>query len=129
MAFNYLDDERGQREKWTFQYTGAELAPRARAKAVALLAEERSIEQALADCQLLRDIVGNPFRPAVIDPAWLSWNDGLVQRLARRIYDERACDLYPILGDALEDARRTAGGPGAVPLAYCGQRRLPCQPG
>jgi hypothetical protein len=51
MAFHYLDDERGQREKWTFHYTGAELAPRARAKAIALLEEERSIEQALAACQ------------------------------------------------------------------------------
>lgn len=51
MAFHYLDDERGLRDKWTFQYTGAELAPRARAKAVSLLEEERSIERALAACQ------------------------------------------------------------------------------
>jgi hypothetical protein len=55
-------------------------------------------------CQLLRDIAGNPFRPVLIEPAWLTWRDGLVQRLARRIYDERASDLYPILADALEDA-------------------------
>ena len=51
MAFHYLDDESGQREKWTFRYSGAELAPKARAKAVALLEEERSIERALAACQ------------------------------------------------------------------------------
>src|SRR5262249_26484487 len=25
---------------------------------------------------LLRDLVGNPFRPAHLDPAWLAWNDG-----------------------------------------------------
>lgn len=51
MAFHYLEDERGLREKWTFQYTGAELAPRARAKAGVLLDEERGIERALAACQ------------------------------------------------------------------------------
>jgi hypothetical protein len=51
MAFHYLDDERGLREKWTFHYTGAELAPRARAKALALLEEERGIERAMAACQ------------------------------------------------------------------------------
>jgi hypothetical protein len=51
MAFHYLDDDRGQRDKWTFHYTGAELAPRARAKAIALLEEERSIERAMAACQ------------------------------------------------------------------------------
>ncbi|OWK41849.1 hypothetical protein [Fimbriiglobus ruber] len=51
MAFHYLDDERGLREKWTFHYTGADLAPRARAKAVALLEEERGIERAMAACQ------------------------------------------------------------------------------
>ena len=51
MGFHYLDDERGQRDKWAFHYTGAELAPRARAKAITLLLEERSIEQALAACQ------------------------------------------------------------------------------
>ncbi len=50
MAFVYLEGERGHREGWTFQYTGAELAPRARAKAVALLDEERGIERALATC-------------------------------------------------------------------------------
>lgn len=50
---------------------------------------------------LLRDIVGNPFRPATVDPAWLTAN---VVLLAQAIYDERAFDRLPILGDALEDA-------------------------
>lgn len=51
MAITYLDDERGLREKWTFRYTGHELAPRAKAKAAVLLDEERSIERALAACK------------------------------------------------------------------------------
>lgn len=61
---------------------------------------------------LLREIVGNPFRPVVLPPgpcshcgqplpahgqhihvpgpcSWLTWNDGLVPRLAQAAYDER----------------------------------------
>ena len=53
---------------------------------------------------LLREIFGNPFRPAVIDPYWRAWNDGAVIHLAQAIYDERAFDRLPILADALEDA-------------------------
>jgi hypothetical protein len=54
---------------------------------------------------LLRCIVGNPFRPVpVIDPCWLSWNNGTVSRLAQVIYEERAFDHLPILADALEEA-------------------------
>ena len=54
-----------------------------------------------AQCHLLRDIVGNPFRPVAIDPAWLTSN---VVSLAQTIYDERRFDHLPILGDALEEA-------------------------
>jgi hypothetical protein len=52
----------------------------------------------------LRDIVGNPFRPTAVEPAWLTWNGGMVTTLARTIYDEHAFDRLPILADALEDA-------------------------
>jgi hypothetical protein len=56
-------------------------------------------EQA-ARAVLLRDIFPFPAAPAA-DPAWLG---GAVQCLAQVIYDERAFDQLPILGDALEDA-------------------------
>jgi hypothetical protein len=49
----------------------------------------------------LRDIFGNPFRPVLLDPAWLS---STVKQLAQTIYEERAFDRLPVLGDALEDA-------------------------
>jgi hypothetical protein len=49
----------------------------------------------------LRDIVGNPFRPVAIDPAWRT---STVVGLATAIYAERAFDRLPILADALEDA-------------------------
>ncbi len=53
---------------------------------------------------ILRDIFGNPFRPAVLDPAWLRWRDGFIPQVAQSIYDERRFADLPILGDALEDA-------------------------
>jgi hypothetical protein len=53
---------------------------------------------------LVRDVYGNPFRPASVDPTWLAWNEGTVPRIAQAIYDERAFERMPILADALEDA-------------------------
>ena len=61
---------------------------------------------------LLRDIIGNPFRPVAVDPAWLT-SDVLL--LARGIYEERAFDRMPILADALQDA----GCDSADVLAHC----------
>jgi hypothetical protein len=52
---------------------------------------------------LLREIVG-PTPPPALEPAWLSWQDGQVAKLARVIYDERTFEQLPILADALEEA-------------------------
>jgi hypothetical protein len=68
-----------------------------------------------ARLEILRDLIGNPFRVIAVDPAWLRWNDGTVEKLARTIYDERAFDRMPILADALEDA----GCTDADILAHC----------
>jgi hypothetical protein len=57
-----------------------------------------------AQCHVLYDIVGNPFRPPQADPDWLAWNGGTVPRLAQIIYEGRAFDRVPVLADALEDA-------------------------
>jgi hypothetical protein len=55
--------------------------------------------------QLLRCVIANPFRPIpVVSPAWLTWHDGCVARMAQLIYDERRFDELPILADALEEA-------------------------
>jgi hypothetical protein len=54
---------------------------------------------------LLRDLFGPlPFHEVRIDPSWLVWNNGIVQRLAEGIYQERAFERMPVLGDALEEA-------------------------
>jgi len=89
-------------------YAAADTAPFAAANAAVSLWPEaaatydtyRALECAVQS-QLFRDIFGNPFRPAALDPAWRTET---VLALARGIYEERAFDRMPILADALQDA-------------------------
>ena len=69
----------------------------------------------LAQCRLVRELCGNPFRPVVVEPAWLRWHDRIVARMAQEIYDEQSFDDLPILADALEDA----GCDQAALLGHC----------
>jgi hypothetical protein len=73
--------------------------------------EAESEAELAAQADLLRDVVGNPFRPVAVDPAWLGWNGGIVPRLARAVYDNQPPDTgfldksrLLILADALEEA-------------------------
>jgi hypothetical protein len=68
-------------------------------KPAASAAATRTEVQTQAD--LLHEIVGNAFRPASLDSAWLT---PTVKQLAESIYEERGFDRLPILADALEDA-------------------------
>jgi hypothetical protein len=76
-------------------------------RATAEFQAERAIQ-----ANLLRDIFSNPFQPPPVrDPTWLTWNNGLVQRLAQVAYDDRLLPsglLDPthlaVLSDALLDA-------------------------
>jgi hypothetical protein len=63
-------------------------------------------------CELLRDIFGNPFRPVPFDPRWRT-TDAL--GLARGICEDRAFDRLPLLADALMDA----GCDSAALLDHC----------
>ena len=54
---------------------------------------------------LLRDIFGNPFRPAMFDPAWRT---STVVTLATQVYESRDFGAMPILADALQDAGCTS---------------------
>jgi hypothetical protein len=72
----------------------------------AALTAERS-----AQFHLLRDIVGNPFRPVSVSPSWLSGNASLPLKLAQALYEERHLPdgvldsvRMAVLADALEDA-------------------------
>ena len=56
-------------------------------------------------CQILRDIFGNPFHSVSLDPTWLT---ATVKEIASGIYADQAFDRLPILADALEDAGCTS---------------------
>ncbi len=70
-----------------------------------------------AQCELLREIFGNPFRAMRVDSACLHGNDGAVVVLAQRIWQEQTFEHMAILADALEDA----GCADADVLAHCRQ--------
>jgi hypothetical protein len=63
-------------------------------------------------CELLRDLCGPlPFRFVKVEPAWLSWGEGTVPRLAQAAYEERYLPSgeldskrLAVLADALEEA-------------------------
>src|SRR5262249_31217393 len=59
-------------------------------------------KQAQAD--LVREIMGNPFRRIELDAAWLGRSDAAVAKIAAVVYEEQAWDRLPILADALEEA-------------------------
>jgi hypothetical protein len=74
--------------------------------------------EAAVQSALLRDLFGNPFRPApAVEGAWLRWRDGVVPLLAEGAYDDRQMPegtLDParlaVVADALEDAGCTEAG-------------------
>jgi hypothetical protein len=65
---------------------------------------EAAAAESRAQCELLRDIIGNPFRPFHIDPCWLRWNNSAVAALVQVISENGQYGDLPYLGDALEDA-------------------------
>jgi hypothetical protein len=67
----------------------------------AALAVGHGGHERLSQVTLIRCTFGNPFHPVIIDPRWLT---STVVDLASAIYNEKAFDRMPILGDALMDA-------------------------
>jgi hypothetical protein len=96
---------------------GATTGP-ARASVLRTIGEGARLTQRDQQRALLRDVVGNPFRPAAVPAAWRDWNAGAVVHLAQAIYEERRFGDLPVLADALEDA----GCTDAEVLGHC--RRL-----
>jgi hypothetical protein len=68
--------------------------------------------ESAVQCELLRDLFGNPFRPAPeIRQDWFRWNDGAVATLTASAYEHRTLPAgslesgrLAVLADALEDA-------------------------
>jgi hypothetical protein len=78
-----------------------------------------------AEADLIRECLGDPFRPVRIARSWLTWGNGTIASLAAAIYADRAFDRLPILGDALEEA----GCDDTAILGHCrqaGQHVLGC---
>ncbi|MCI0461461.1 MAG: hypothetical protein L0Z62_31305 [Gemmataceae bacterium] len=68
-------------------------------------------------CELIREITGNSFRPTTFNPAWLCWDGETITKLALAAYDDRRLPegtLDParlaILADASEEAGCTDAG-------------------
>jgi len=65
---------------------------------------DRSRRELVRQASVLREVAGNPFRPAVVAPQWKAWHGDCLVELARDIYRMRAFHDLPLLGDVLEDA-------------------------
>lgn len=73
------------------------------------LRDQKEAERLLEECRrrlcdAIRDVLGNPYRPLTVKPAWLDANGGLARTIARGIDAEGRFDEVPVLADALEDA-------------------------
>ncbi len=73
------------------------------------------VAEARAQCELLREIFGNPFRPPTLADTVRAWNEGKVAQLALAIDEDRGFDRMPILADALTEA----GCTDAAILEHC----------
>jgi hypothetical protein len=98
-------------------------SPGVAARNAALSAQTGSHRQAeqMAQAALLRCIFGNPFRdmPAILSPC-LSWNGGLVVKLAAAAYEERDFSLSRMM--ALAAALQEAGCGSEEILGHCRQQ-------
>jgi hypothetical protein len=65
------------------------------------LREDINLANPNRSVELIRDLVGNPFRPVALDVRWRTED---VVGLARGLYEDRAFDRMAILADALMDA-------------------------
>ena len=65
---------------------------------------EASTAECRGQCELIREIFGNPFRPVQVDPAWLSIDGGAGAAILQAVDGARRFEDLPYLGDALLDA-------------------------
>jgi hypothetical protein len=86
------DEVRGSDAVWEMGYDSFTVFPG--------WATERAVQAGL-----VREVFGPlPFRPVSVPANVRSWRGGVVIRLARAVYAERAFDRLPVLADALEEA-------------------------
>jgi hypothetical protein len=83
--------------------------------AVRFLVEQRPGEGPRLAAEVIRDVMGDPFRPVALRRSWLRQEGGAVRHLAESIAAEGRYNELPILADALEDAGCTE----AAVLEHC----------
>ncbi|HWG44995.1 MAG TPA: hypothetical protein VN688_19655 [Gemmataceae bacterium] len=88
----------------TVDHTGWDVACQAALQSAAALGDFSGGAEYRVQCELVRELFGNPFRPEILNPAWLRWHDRCVVKMAQAIYEDRRFDELPILADALEEA-------------------------
>lgn len=81
------------------------MAPKVANDAAHGLLPDSRLSEEEGQCQLLRDLFGNPFRPVPFDPAWRTPS---ITDLARAIYDQRRFKDMPVLAGALEESSCTS---------------------
>jgi hypothetical protein len=82
-------------------------------------------ETDLALCHVLRDVVGNPFRPPELPPTRLWWKGDAVALLARSAYDSRPSPAGPLASGPFADLVAALGRAGCtdpVLLDHCRRR-------
>jgi hypothetical protein len=72
-------------------------------------------KEVAAQVSSLHDIFGNHFRPVIVNPVWLAWNNATVPKISLTIYEERRFQDLTILADALDEA----GCTNADILSHC----------
>jgi hypothetical protein len=80
---------------------GMSVAKNASDKMYDSIVESESGRIKVEQAQLIREIFGNPFRPIILEPSWLT---STVHSLAQGIYEEKTFDRMPTLANALQDA-------------------------
>jgi hypothetical protein len=91
----------GTQASWYAAASDAGIAAGNASRSARSAAGTRLAEECAAQARLLRDVFGNPFRPVVLRPAWLTAE---VVALAGRVYEDRGFDRMPALADALARA-------------------------
>lgn len=94
------DRDRLREGRWLPNHVPARVSSRLRALAVQPRVRDAKAKMA----GMVRDILGNPFRPVVVEPEWRAANFGTAARVAGHIAATGCYGDVPILADALEDA-------------------------
>lgn len=69
----------------------------------------------VAQSDLVREVIGVPARPVMIERRWVGWDGGVIPGLAAIIDEDGAFERLPVLADMLEEAGCTT----AELLAHC----------